>query len=72
MKVSPLVIFSREASARWAKLNLRPGTDDVRSDGPGRFPDVIDAECAHSYVVVAAGKPREWSQFTWEAHPGQA
>lgn len=64
LKVSPVATFSREAIARWARLNLLPGTD-VRSDGLACFSGVIDAGCAHSYIVVAARKPRELPQFTW-------
>jgi transposase-like protein len=29
------------------------------------FAGVIDAGCAHSYIVVASRKPRELPQFTW-------
>jgi hypothetical protein len=64
VKISPVTTFSREAIAGWARLNLLPGTD-VRSDGLACFAGVIDADCAHSYIVVGARKPRELPQFTW-------
>lgn len=64
LKVSPVATFSRAAIADWARANLLPGTD-VRSDGLACFAGVIDADCAHSYIVVGARKPRELPQFTW-------
>ena len=45
-------------------MNLEPGCD-VRSDGLGCFAGVIDAGCAHSYIVVGSRKPRDLPQFTW-------
>lgn len=63
-KISPISGFTTQAIARWARLNLMPGCD-VRSDGLSCFAGVIDAGCAHSYIVVAARKPRELPQFTW-------
>jgi transposase-like protein len=64
VKISPLASFTREAITHWAKHNLLPGCD-VRSDGLNCFAGVIDAGCAHSYIVVGARKPRELPQFTW-------
>ena len=43
---------------------MLPGID-VRSDGLACFAGVIDAGCAHSYIVVGTRKPRELPQFTW-------
>ena len=56
--------FTREAIAKWARVNLTPGCD-VRSDGLACFAGVIDAGCAHSYIVVGSRKPRELPQFNW-------
>ncbi len=64
VKLSPLAGFTREAIAAWAKVHLLPGCD-VRSDGLNCFAGVIDAGCAHSFVVVGQRKPREMPQFTW-------
>ncbi|HNO73992.1 MAG TPA: IS1595 family transposase [Accumulibacter sp.] len=64
VKVSPVAGFTHHAIARWARANLLPGCD-VRSDGLACFAAVIDAGCAHSYIVVGNRKPRELPQFTW-------
>lgn len=64
VKLSTVAGFTREAIAHWAKANLLPGTD-VRSDGLSCFAGVIDAGCAHSYIVVGRRKPRDLPQFTW-------
>jgi len=64
VKLSQLAGFTREAIASWAQKNLKPGTD-VRSDGLACFAGVIDAGCAHSYIVVGARLPREMPQFKW-------
>lgn len=64
VKVALLAGFTREAVANWARANLTPGCD-VRSDGLGCFAGVIDAGCAHSYIVVGRRKPRDLPQFTW-------
>ena len=64
VKVSALAGFTRGAIATWAKSNLMPGCD-VRSDALSCFAGVIDAGCAHSYVVVGQRKPRDMPQFTW-------
>ena len=64
VKFSPVAGFTREAIAHWAKANLLPGTD-VRSEGLNCFAGVIDAGCAHSYIVVGRRKPRDLPQFTW-------
>ena len=41
-----------------------PGRD-VRSDGLSCCAGVIDAGCAHSFVLVGARKPRDLPQFEW-------
>ena len=63
VKMSPVAGFTREAITHWARANLLPGCD-VRSDGLGCFAGVIDAGCAHSYLVVGRRLPRELPQFT--------
>ena len=62
--MSPLPGFTLKAVADWARSNLVPGTD-VRSDGLNCFAGVIDAGCAHSYIVVGKRKPRDLPQFRW-------
>ena len=64
IKVSQVPAFTREAIAAWAKINLLP-TCDVLSDGLACFAGVIDADCAHTYVVVGQRKPRKLPQFKW-------
>jgi transposase-like protein len=64
VKLSQVAGFTREAITAWARTNLIPGCD-VRSDGLSCFAGVIDAGCAHSYVVVGKRLPREMPQFTW-------
>jgi transposase-like protein len=64
VKMSQLTTFSRQAITDWARKNLMPGCD-VRSDGLGCFAGVIDAGCAHSYIVVGRRLPRELPQFKW-------
>jgi ribosomal protein L37AE/L43A len=64
IKISTLAAFSREAIADWSRANLAPGID-VRSDGLACFSGVIDAGCAHTYVVVGNRKPRELPPFRW-------
>jgi len=64
VKISPVKGFTRQAITQWARANLLPGCD-VRSDGLSCFAGVIDAGCAHSYIVVGDRKPRELPQFTW-------
>lgn len=64
VKISAVASFTREAIANWAKANLLPGCD-VRSDGLNCLAGVIDAGCAHSYIVVGQRKPRDLPQFTW-------
>jgi hypothetical protein len=56
--------FTREAIAQWARANLEPGSD-VRSDGLACFAGVIDAGCAHSYIVVGKRLPRDVPQLKW-------
>ncbi len=64
IKVSQIPAFTREAIAAWAKVNLLP-TCDVLSDGLACFAGVIDADCAHTYMVVGQRKHREPPQFKW-------
>ncbi|RZS58430.1 transposase-like zinc ribbon protein [Sphaerotilus mobilis] len=64
VKVTPVSTFSSAAITVWARINLTPGSD-MRSDGLPCFAGVVDAGCAHSYVVVGRRKPRELPQFTW-------
>lgn len=64
VKIASVGSFTREAIANWAKANLLPSCD-ARSDGLSCFAGVIDAGCAHSYIVVGKRKPRELPQFTW-------
>ena len=64
VKMSALSGFTRQAVEQWARRNLLPGSD-VCSDGLACFDAVIDAGCAHSYVVVGQRKPRELPIFQW-------
>jgi hypothetical protein len=64
VKMSPLPGFTLKAVAGWARSNLVSGTN-VLSDGLNCFPGVIDADCAHSYIVVGQRKPRELPAFRW-------
>ena len=64
VKVNQIASFTCEAVAAWARKNLTPGCD-VLSDGLACFAGVIDAGCAHSYIVVGNRKPRELPQFKW-------
>lgn len=64
VKLAAVAGFTREAITHWAKANLLPGCD-VRSDGLNCFAGVIDAGCAHSYIVVGSRKPREMPQLSW-------
>ena len=64
VKLGCLTGFTCEAITAWARVNLTPGCD-VRSDGLACFSGVIDAGCAHSYIVVGKRKPRELPQFRW-------
>jgi transposase-like protein len=64
VKMSQVAGFTRTAIADWARANLTQGCD-VRSDGLACFAGVIDAGCAHSYIVVGNRLPREMPQFTW-------
>jgi hypothetical protein len=57
VNVSPVPAFTRQAIAQWAKGNLLPSCD-VFSDGLACFAGVIDADCAHNYVVEGDRKPR--------------
>ena len=63
VRLAPVGRFTRLAIARWAKANLLPGCE-VRSDVLRCFASVIDAACAHPYVVVGQRKPRDLPQFT--------
>jgi hypothetical protein len=64
VKLNYLTGFTCQAITACARMNLTPGCD-VRSDGLACFACVIDAGCAHSYIVVGKRKPRELPQFTW-------
>ena len=64
VKMNPVTGFTRKAITDWARLNLSPGCDG-RSDGLACFAGVIDAECAHSYIVVGNRLPRDMPQFKW-------
>ena len=64
VKLSQVAGFTCEAITAWARTNLLPGCD-VRSDGLACFAGVIDAGCAHSYIVVGRHLPREMPQFKW-------
>lgn len=63
-RLSPISGFTSKAIADWARLNLVPGCD-VHSDGLSCFAGVIDAGCAHSFIVAAGRKPRDLPQFKW-------
>jgi hypothetical protein len=64
VKMSPLPGFTRKSIADWAGSNLVPGSNVV-SDGLSCFAGVIDADCAHSYIVVGQRKPRDMPAFHW-------
>ena len=64
VKMSPVAGFSKDAVKNWALASLVPGTS-VLSDGLACFSAVIDAGCAHTYIVVGKRKPRELPQFRW-------
>ena len=63
-KISVIPGFSIKPITDWARLNLMPGCH-VLCDGLGCLSGVIDAGCAHSYIVVADRKPRDLPKFTW-------
>ena len=64
VKMSPVAGFTREAITHWVRANLLPGCD-VCSDGLSCFAGVIDAGCAHPYIVAGRRFPHELPQFTW-------
>ena len=64
LKISPVEGFTTQAITEWAKANLAPGCD-VTSDGLACFGGVIDAGCAHSYIVANGRKPRDMPRFKW-------
>ena len=64
VKMTPVASFSSKAVKDWATRNLLPGTN-VLSDGLACFGGVIDAGCAHSYIVVGQRKPREIPALRW-------
>lgn len=64
VKLSQVAGFTCQAITAWARVNLVPGCD-VRSDGLACFAGVIDAGCAHSYIVVGRRLPREMPLFRW-------
>ena len=63
-KLTAIGGFTCAAVTSWAKANLTPGSD-VHSDGLSCFAGVIDAGCAHTYVVVGNRKPRDLPKFKW-------
>jgi hypothetical protein len=63
-KLSAVPGFTSRAVAAWASANLRPGSD-VLSDGLACFAGVIEAGCAHSFIVVGDRKPRDLPRFRW-------
>jgi hypothetical protein len=64
IKMSPLPGFTLNAVTQWARQNLLAGSN-VLSDGLNCFAGVIDAGCAHSFIVVGQRKPRELPAFKW-------
>jgi transposase-like protein len=64
VKLNAVPAFSCKAITTWAKANLKPGCD-VLSDGLSCFAGVVDAGCAHTWVVVGDRKPRDLPQFRW-------
>lgn len=64
IKVTPIEAFTTQAITQWATTHLTPGCD-VTSDGLACFAGVIDADCAHSVVVVGSRKPRDLPKFAW-------
>lgn len=64
LKVSPVPAFTREAIAQWARMHLLPSCE-VFSDGFSCFAGVVDADCAHTYVVVGQRKSSTLPQFKW-------
>ncbi len=60
----PVSGFTQEAVKDWALASLEPRTN-VLSDGLACFSAVVDAGCAHSYIVVGKRKPREMPDFRW-------
>jgi hypothetical protein len=63
-KMTQVPGFTSQAIAAWAQANLRAGTDVV-SDGLACFAGVIEAGCAHSYIVVGQRKPDEIAALKW-------
>ena len=63
-KLTQVPRFTGQAITAWAKAHLRPGTDVV-SDGLACFAGVIEAGCAHSYIVVGQRKPDEVAALKW-------
>lgn len=64
VKVTPVVGFTSDAIAKWAKSSLVPGTV-VLSDGLGCFAAVTEAGCVHTVEVVGQRKPKDLPQFKW-------
>jgi transposase-like protein len=64
VKMSPVPGFTLKAVADWARVNLVAGSN-VLSDGLSCFAGVIEAGCAHSYIVVGHQKPRDLPEFKW-------
>jgi transposase-like protein len=63
-KMTAISGFTSQAVKDWSSENLKPGSD-VLSDGLACFGGVIDAGCAHTFVVVGQHKPRDLPQFKW-------
>jgi hypothetical protein len=63
-KMTAVSAFSLQAVTEWARKNLKPGSD-VLSDGLACFAGVIEAGCAHSFIVVGDRKPRDLPKFKW-------
>ena len=63
-KMTQVPGFTTQAIVAWAQANLRRGTDVV-SDGLACFAGVIQAGCAHSYIVVGQRKPDEVAALKW-------
>jgi transposase-like protein len=63
-KMTQVPGFTTQAITAWAQAHLTRGTD-VLSDGLACFAGVIEAGCAHSYLVVGGRKPQEVAALKW-------
>lgn len=61
-KMLPVSGLTREAVKKWGLAGLVPATN-VLSDGLACFSAVVDADCAHSYILVGQRKPRDLPQL---------